>query len=85
MKIVSLLAAVLLFLAILHLPIGYYRFMRIGVTIIAIYLLIKEIKSGINIWIVALGIIGILFNPIFPIYFVSGLFFLIFTSLTEKK
>ena len=68
MKLVSIFAAFLLFLAIFHLPIGYYTFMRIGVSLSAFYLLNIEIKRGINIWVIIIGVIGVLFNPIFPVY-----------------
>lgn len=71
MKLVSLAAALLLILAIFNLPIGYYTFMRIGVTTASIYLISQKLRNGVNLQIVILGIIGILFNPIWPIYLCS--------------
>ncbi len=68
MKAVSILVSILLFTAVLQLPIGYYRFLRIAVTITVIYLISNEVKKGINIWVLILGTIGILFNPILSIY-----------------
>ena len=68
MKVVPIIAAVLLFIALLNLPIGYYRFMRIGVTIASILLIRHEIEKGINIWVVLFGVITIIFNPFLPIY-----------------
>lgn len=68
MKVISFVAAFLLFIAIFHLPIGFYTFMRIGVTIVSILLIKQEIKKGINTWVILFGIITILFNPVLPIY-----------------
>ena len=68
MKLVSIAAAFLLIIAIFNLPIGYYTFMRIGVTAASIYLISQKLRNGVNLQIVILGIIGILFNPIWPIY-----------------
>jgi membrane-bound ClpP family serine protease len=95
MKGIAIVAAVLLLIAMLHLPIGYYRIMRIGVTIAAILLIRQELKKGINTWVILFGIITILFNPIFPVYLgtkstwlpidlISGATFLIF-AFTNKK
>lgn len=49
-------------------PIGYYTFLRITITIGAIAVVIKELDNGINFWVIIFGGIAILFNPIFPIY-----------------
>ncbi len=68
MKVISLIAAVLLFLALLNLSIGYYTFMRIGVTIGSILLIRQELEKGINNWVILFGIIIIIFNPFLPIY-----------------
>jgi hypothetical protein len=68
MKTVSLFASVLLILAIFNLPIGYYTFMRIGVTVASAYLITQKLKKGVNLEIIILGLISILFNPIWPIY-----------------
>lgn len=68
MKVIPLIAAVLLFIALLNLPIGFYTFMRIGVTIVSILLIKQEIRKGINTWVILFGIITILFNPVLPIY-----------------
>ena len=68
MKNILLIIAGLLFLAIIDLPIGYYTFLRILVTIGAVGIIIKEIENGITLWIIIFGIITILFNPLIPIY-----------------
>ena len=68
MKNILLIIAGSLFLAIINLPIGYYTFLRILVTIGAVGIIIKEIENGITLWIIIFGIITILFNPLIPIY-----------------
>ena len=58
----------MLFLAIADLPIGYYTFLRIVVTISSILILISEFENGMKLWLVAFGIVAILFNPLIPVY-----------------
>lgn len=58
----------LLFLALLDLPIGYYTFLRISITTVATIVVITEISKNFNGWIIAFGAIAILFNPFIPIY-----------------
>lgn len=95
MKASSLIAAILLFIAVLHMPFGYYKFMRIGVTIASLYLISQEVKKGVNTWVILFSIIAIIFNPILPIYLgskstwmpidiIAGAFFLIF-AFTKKE
>ncbi len=96
MKAIPLIAAVFLFIALLNLPIGYYTFMRIGVTIASILLIRKEIEKGINTWVILFGIITILFNPILPIYLgsksswipidtISGIIFLAYVFTNKRN
>ena len=96
MKAVAIIAAALLFVAVLNLPIGYYTFMRIEVTIGSILLIRQEIGKGINTWVILFGIIAILFNPILPIYLgsksswmpidiIAGATFLIFTFTNKEN
>lgn len=68
MKLLGLICAALLLLALIDLPIGYYTFLRIIVTIGAIAIIVKEFENGFNFWVVAFGIIAILFNPLIPVY-----------------
>ncbi|MBK6774557.1 MAG: hypothetical protein IPG74_01475 [Flavobacteriales bacterium] len=69
LRAVALLCAALLFLALVRLPIGYYTFLRIAVTIGALLLLYHHwTRSGINAWVVLFGAVAILFNPLLPIY-----------------
>jgi len=68
MRVTLLLTSILVFVAIFHLPIGYYTFLRIVVTISAIIVIKVEYGGKINLWIVTFGFIAILFNLILPIY-----------------
>lgn len=96
MKTIAIIAAALLFVAVFTLPIGYYTFMRIGVTIASILLLRQEIEKGFNTWVILFGIITILFNPVLPVYLgsksswmlidiIAGGTFLIFAFTNNKK
>lgn len=69
MKLIYLTTGILCFIGILHLPIGYYTFLRMIVFIASFLFAYQEFqKTGITFWIIVFGIIGILFNPVFPIY-----------------
>ncbi len=69
LRTISFVCAALLFLALAQLPIGYYTFLRISVTIGALLLLHHHwTRSGINVWVILFGATAILFNPIAPIY-----------------
>lgn len=63
---VLIICALVLFVAVLKLPIEYYTFLRIVVFIGAI-LVITALSKKI-IWVILFGIITILFNPIIPVY-----------------
>ena len=88
MKPLYILIAILLFIGIASLPVGYYTFLRIAVFIVSIIGLYKEYQGEIDFWIIGLGLFGILFNPIIPIYIhdksawaiidgIAGVFFII--------
>lgn len=68
MRILLLACAALLLLALIDLPIGYYTFLRIIVSIGAVTVIINEYENGVNFWLIAFGFLLILFNPLFPIY-----------------
>jgi|688.fasta_scaffold146444_3 hypothetical protein len=96
MKSVAIIAATLLFVAVFNLPIGYYTFMRIGVTIGSILLIRQEIRNDINTWVILFGIITIIFNPILPIYLgsksswipidtISGIIFLAYVFTNKRN
>jgi len=68
MKVIFYLIAILLLIALAPLPIGYYTFLRIGVTFASVVIISKEYKEGLSSWLLFFGGLAILFNPIFPIY-----------------
>ncbi|MCT4614030.1 MAG: hypothetical protein N4A49_04035 [Marinifilaceae bacterium] len=68
MRILLLVCAAMLIIAIFNLPIAYYSIMRIIVSIGAIVLVFTEFRKGINFWIFAFALVGIIFNPIMPVY-----------------
>jgi len=67
LKVVKIVIAALLLLAIASLPIGYYTFLRIVVCIASVVLCIVYFEN-IKLLAIIFGIIAILFNPILPIY-----------------
>jgi hypothetical protein len=58
----------MLLVAIGSMPIGYYTVLRIVVTIGAVTIVIQEFDGEISPWIIAFGLIGIIFNPFVTIY-----------------
>ena len=68
MKLLCFTCAGLLLLALGDLPIGYYTFLRIVITIGAVAVIINEFEGEVTPWIVVFGIIGVIFNPIIPVY-----------------
>lgn len=68
MKGILLIVVIALLLALAPLPIGYYTFLRILVTISSIFIIAKEVKIGFTIWCILFGITALIFNPIIPIY-----------------
>ncbi len=68
MKKLYLICAGLSFLAIIDLPYGYYTFLRIAITSVAIYGIIKEYKGEFDFWIISFAIVAILFNPLIPVH-----------------
>jgi len=67
-KNISIISIILLLIATLNLPYGYYTFLRIAITISAIYLANIAYKTKKDNWVILMGIVAVLFNPIFPIH-----------------
>lgn len=99
-KIIYILSAILLFVAIAKLPSEYYLFLRIAVFVAALLALYEEFsEKGFSAWVILFVVIGLIFNPIMPIYLydkglwisidlVSGIVFLLFAFsqyFTNKK
>lgn len=68
MKTLLLVCTGLLLLGVANMPIGYYTLLRIAVTIGAVAVVVSEMGKGINTWVILFGLIGIIFNPLIPVY-----------------
>ena len=64
----SLIAAILLIVGCFRLPIGYYTFLRIVVSIVAVLQLFYLGSKSVSYHHFVNGFVAILFNPIIPIY-----------------
>jgi len=93
-----LITSILLFIALLNLPIGYYAFLRWLVCITAIYSLYisYNLDKKINFGVWLFSVIAILFNPMIPFYlgksiwkiadtFVGIILFISIFILNEKR
>lgn len=68
-KIASYLSISLLVLAIFNMPIGYYTFLRLAISISSSFLAYKNYIEKNNLLAVGFIIVLCLFNPIFTVYF----------------
>jgi hypothetical protein len=68
MKALMILCGILLLAGIADMPIGYYTLLRIVVTIGSVTVVVAEMEKGITLWVLAFGLLAILFNPIIPVY-----------------
>lgn len=68
MKTFLIICSLLLFVALSELPIGYYTLLRIAVTVCGILVVVKEYRDDLNFWMIAFGLLAVIFNPIFPVY-----------------
>jgi len=96
MKTILLICAALLFIGLIDLPIGYYTLLRIVVTIGSVAVVVTEFENGLNFWVIAFGLIAILFNPLIPVYLndksawmlidiIGGIAFVIKSSTLKQK
>ena len=70
-KVIYPAIAVILLLAMLKMPYGYYTFARIAVCGLSGWLCYKNwgtVRNMNNIWFWIFGIVAILFNPIIPVH-----------------
>lgn len=65
-----------------EMPIGYYTFLRIIVTIGAVLILLKEIQKDVNPLGISFIIVAVLFNPIIPIYLYQKSFWMLIDIVT---
>ncbi|WP_261510436.1 DUF6804 family protein [Chryseobacterium paludis] len=96
MKYLIIVAALCCFIGIIDLPIGYYTFLRILVSFMALIIIVNEFRSR-RFWFIAFVLIFIFFNPFLPIYLylkpywiiidiiVGILLFIYFLRLVPKK
>ena len=68
MKYLLLTCSALLLLALTDMPIGYYTLLRIVVSLAAGFLVVAELEANRMPWVIVFGLIGIIFNPLIPIY-----------------
>lgn len=68
MKTILAVCGMALIIGVFNLPIGYYTLLRVVVTAGSVAVLVQESKEGINFWVIVFVLIGILFNPIIPVY-----------------
>lgn len=61
--------AAALALAPVHWPYGYYQFLRLAVTALAIWLVVAANRKQSTTWIIIGVILALLYNPIIPVYF----------------
>ncbi len=85
-----IIACILLGIALLPLPYGYYQFLRLGICGLSIWLLVSDYNKTENLSI-GLIITAIAYNPIFRIHFDKGIWSVIniitliyFISLIKK-
>jgi len=64
----SIAAVLCLFVAIAPLPIGYYTFLRVLVTVAALANAYYAFSKNSTLWIAVFILIAVLFNPVFPVY-----------------
>lgn len=66
-KPLALLAAAFLLLALAPMPYGYYTLLRLVVCGVTGYGSFKAVESEQTAWFLALGVLALLFNPVFPV------------------
>ncbi len=67
-NIASVISIVMLLVAIADLPYGYYTLLRLVITASAIFLVWTASELKKTFWLVLMGIVAILFNPIIPVH-----------------
>jgi hypothetical protein len=69
LRLLALICAAALLLALFKLPIGYYTFLRLLVTAGAVVHVVHHYRrDGLGIRVVLFGILALLFNPLWPVY-----------------
>jgi len=68
MRIFLIIISIFLLLAMADMPMGFYTLLRILVFIGSIVVMAQEYQNGLNFWMIAFILIGIIFNPLIPVY-----------------
>lgn len=82
MKTICMICAAVAIVGCFEMPIGYYTFLRIIVTIGAVLILLKEIQKDVNPLGISFIIVAVLFNPIIPIYLYQKSFWMLIDIVT---
>ncbi|WP_127124389.1 DUF6804 family protein [Chryseotalea sanaruensis] len=68
LRVLLVTCSLLLLVATMELPYGYYTFLRIMVTVGSVLILLEEYKKGFTFWVIFFLCICVLFNPLIPVY-----------------
>lgn len=63
-----IISIIMLLLALLPLPIGYYALLRLVVSLTAAFLTWYSYEKKIKGWVWTMGLIALIFNPLMPLY-----------------
>lgn len=96
MKYLFWVCGLLLFLATANLPIGFYTFLRIVVSVVSILAIVDSNNRNNGLFTVLFGILLIIFNPLIPVYLqnkdywmpidvISGLLCFVYGLLMPKQ
>lgn len=73
MKLIWYISSLLLVVALLPLPYGYFMFLRLAITAAAAYVAYENFNKDTPVWgIVFIGV-ALLFNPFYTVHFDKGL------------
>lgn len=96
MKIICMICAAIAIVGCFEMPMGYYTFLRVVVTLGAVLIILKEIQKDVNLLGISFILLAVLFNPIVPIHLyqkalwipidlASGILFIYYGFRTENK
>jgi len=73
MKLIWYVSSLLLVVAVLPLPYGYFMFLRLAITAAAVYVAYENFNKDIPVWgIIFIGV-ALLFNPFYTVHFDKAL------------
>ena len=70
---ISKVAAGMLLLSLLPMPYGYYQLLRLAITAAALIGAFRAYQLTQQGWAIGLGVVALLFNPVFPVYLSRGM------------